>query len=456
MVQPGVEFDHHHVIDFEPERAPSSPRLIESQPHMVYEAHSTDYQTPENLRALVQRHFAILKVGPGLDVRAARGALGARSDRARVARVAGGYSQLRPTVCAAMSADPKFWNKYYTSTGHQLELDWQYSLSDRIRYYWPVPAVDAALDRLLANLEAKPPPLTLLSQYMPAQYEAVRAGELSRSARELVLHHVNRVPQQYFAACGMPDELDDEISATRRGLARASRRTLDRARNRAAAGNARSNPGRYVAEPGSGDRCVSARRCWRGGICASFSPGRAARRSSANAWRRCCMRHLNRRVEAIPTTDLLSGPAQYFQADVPTLLVSFGRSGGSPESVAVVELAEQLLTECHQLVVTCNEEGALYRVLPWTAQCAGDSVATRDARQEFRDDVELHGHAARGVARVSRRWSFRAHDRQVSRVRAGRARSAQRGFQATGRRSLLARGLSRQQRRSRGWRARRR
>jgi tagatose-6-phosphate ketose/aldose isomerase len=72
------------------------------------------------------------------------------------------------------------------------------------------------------------------------------------------------------------------------------------------------------------------------------------------------MRHLHRRVDAVPTTDLLSGPAQYFQADVPTLVVSFGRSGNSPESVAVVELADRLLTECYQLAFTCNEAGALY------------------------------------------------------------------------------------------------
>jgi tagatose-6-phosphate ketose/aldose isomerase len=73
------------------------------------------------------------------------------------------------------------------------------------------------------------------------------------------------------------------------------------------------------------------------------------------------LRRLDRRVEAIATTDLLSGPRQYFQRDVPTLLVSFGRSGGSPESVAVVSLAEQMLRECHQLVFTCNEQGALYQ-----------------------------------------------------------------------------------------------
>jgi tagatose-6-phosphate ketose/aldose isomerase len=67
------------------------------------------------------------------------------------------------------------------------------------------------------------------------------------------------------------------------------------------------------------------------------------------------------RVEAIATTDLLSGPNQYFQRDVPTLLVSFGRSGSSPESVAVVDLAERCLRECHQLVFTCNEHGTLYQ-----------------------------------------------------------------------------------------------
>jgi tagatose-6-phosphate ketose/aldose isomerase len=73
------------------------------------------------------------------------------------------------------------------------------------------------------------------------------------------------------------------------------------------------------------------------------------------------LQRLSRRVEAIATTDLLSGPALYFQKDVPTLLVSFGRSGSSPESVAVVDLADRLLRRCHQLVFTCNEQGTLYQ-----------------------------------------------------------------------------------------------
>src|SRR5271154_4971201 len=100
-----------------------------------------------------------------------------------------------------MTTVPRFWNQYYLSEGRQLALDQQYSLSDRIRYYWPVPEVESALSRLLANLDANPPPLVLLSQFLPVQYEAVRAGRLRPRARALVLHAIEQVLQQYFAAC---------------------------------------------------------------------------------------------------------------------------------------------------------------------------------------------------------------------------------------------------------------
>jgi tagatose-6-phosphate ketose/aldose isomerase len=68
---------------------------------------------------------------------------------------------------------------------------------------------------------------------------------------------------------------------------------------------------------------------------------------------------LGRRVEAIPTTDLVCAPHLYFEADTPTVLVSFGRSGNSPESVAAVELADRLVGTLHHLVITCNADGAL-------------------------------------------------------------------------------------------------
>ncbi|MDY6945459.1 MAG: SIS domain-containing protein [Pseudomonadota bacterium] len=70
---------------------------------------------------------------------------------------------------------------------------------------------------------------------------------------------------------------------------------------------------------------------------------------------------LGRRVEAIATTDLVSGPHLRLQGDVPTLLVSFARSGNSPESVAAVDFAERALRDVHHLIITCNAEGELVK-----------------------------------------------------------------------------------------------
>ncbi len=67
------------------------------------------------------------------------------------------------------------------------------------------------------------------------------------------------------------------------------------------------------------------------------------------------------RVEAIATTDLVSAPHLHFDKRTPTLLVSFARSGNSPESVAAVDLANQLVADIHHLAITCNAEGALAR-----------------------------------------------------------------------------------------------
>ncbi len=67
------------------------------------------------------------------------------------------------------------------------------------------------------------------------------------------------------------------------------------------------------------------------------------------------------RVDAVATTDLVGSPDSCLEPTVPTLLVSFARSGNSPESVAALSLAEQGMTDCHHLIVTCNREGDLYR-----------------------------------------------------------------------------------------------
>ena len=66
-------------------------------------------------------------------------------------------------------------------------------------------------------------------------------------------------------------------------------------------------------------------------------------------------------ISAVPTTDLVTNPMEYLNPAHPLLLVSFARSGNSPESVAAVELANQFVPECYHLPITCNEAGSLYQ-----------------------------------------------------------------------------------------------
>lgn len=74
-------------------------------------------------------------------------------------------------------------------------------------------------------------------------------------------------------------------------------------------------------------------------------------------------------VEAIATTDIVSAPHIYLQRRKPTLLVSFARSGNSPESVAAAELVDRSVGEAHHLVISCNAEGALARYAPTAPHC---------------------------------------------------------------------------------------
>lgn len=202
VVQPGVEFDHTHVIDYHPERAAPLSRMIEAYPHLVFEAHSTDYQTPDAYRQLVRDHFAILKVGPALTfaLREALFALAAIEEELVVARACSG---LRQVLEETMLDRPDFWRSHYQGSPNECRLARGYSYSDRIRYYWPDSRVDDCYARLLANLAAEPIPLPLLSQHLPLQYRKVRQGTLSPRVHDLILDQVQEVLRQYAAACSV-------------------------------------------------------------------------------------------------------------------------------------------------------------------------------------------------------------------------------------------------------------
>ena len=200
VVQPGVEFDHHNVIDYGPRDAQALSQAITAVPGMVYEAHSTDYQTRGALRALVQDHFAILKVGPGLTF-AMREALWALDAIDQELTSEHEQAHLRDTVLERMREQPKYWERYYHGNGRPLTVDLQYSLSDRVRYYWPDPVIERARVKLFENLGANPPPISLLSQHLPHALHAVREGAATRDPQSLAVAHVSAVLDDYHYAC---------------------------------------------------------------------------------------------------------------------------------------------------------------------------------------------------------------------------------------------------------------
>jgi len=110
-------------------------------------------------------------------------------------------SNLRARMMELMRANPAHWERYYHSTGPALEFDLQYSLSDRIRYYWPSAEAQAATAKMLANLETNPVPLPLVSQYLPSAYAAIRRGEADTDKpASMVLAHISTVLDDYHSA----------------------------------------------------------------------------------------------------------------------------------------------------------------------------------------------------------------------------------------------------------------
>ncbi|MDO6524400.1 D-tagatose-bisphosphate aldolase, class II, non-catalytic subunit [Motilimonas sp. 1_MG-2023] len=200
VVQPGVEFDHHHVHHYNSEKAQSLSQIIERQPHLVFEAHSTDYQNAPAYHQLIQDHFAILKVGPALTFALREALYGL--DRAEQEWLGSHHaSHLRDTIEQVMHEQPDYWRSHYSSKGHQQFLDCSYSLSDRIRYYWTHPEVKAAQQALFDHLTTKPLPVTLLSQYLPNQAKAIAQHQIQNDPADIVIHKIMEVTKVYSQAC---------------------------------------------------------------------------------------------------------------------------------------------------------------------------------------------------------------------------------------------------------------
>jgi D-tagatose-1,6-bisphosphate aldolase subunit GatZ/KbaZ len=200
VVQPGVEFNHDSVVDYAPERATHLAALLDEEPGIVFEAHSTDYQRPKAYRALVHDGFAILKVGPALTF-AMREALEALSLIEAELVSPEKRSWLMDVLEQVMLEDPRNWEHHYAGDERAKRLLRRYSYSDRLRYYWNNARVKRAVDTLMANLREITIPQTVLSAFLPDQYRSVRTGSLKLDAHSIILYQIREVIGVYAAAC---------------------------------------------------------------------------------------------------------------------------------------------------------------------------------------------------------------------------------------------------------------
>ncbi|MGL4725804.1 MAG: tagatose-bisphosphate aldolase subunit GatZ [Scandinavium sp.] len=199
VVQPGVEFDHTQIIHYQPHAAEALSGWIKQTP-MVYEAHSTDYQTRQAYHALVRDHYAILKVGPALTF-ALREAIFALAQMENELVVPEKRSQVLEVIDEVMLNEPGYWKKYYRPTWSQAMVDIHFSLSDRIRYYWPHPRITQSVEKLITNLNDVALPLGLISQFMPVQFERLSEGTLTLTPHNLIIDKIQDVLRAYRFGC---------------------------------------------------------------------------------------------------------------------------------------------------------------------------------------------------------------------------------------------------------------
>ncbi|MEJ8735599.1 SIS domain-containing protein [Mediterraneibacter sp. ICN-202921] len=92
---------------------------------------------------------------------------------------------------------------------------------------------------------------------------------------------------------------------------------------------------------------------------------------------------LNHKAKSYGTTDIVATPEAYLSRTKPTLLISFGRSGNSPESVGAIDAAESVCDHIYHLFITCNKEGALSKRAAATENCYAINLTPETHDQSF-------------------------------------------------------------------------
>jgi len=204
VVQPGVEYGDHTVINYDREKAKELSSALKRYPHIVFEGHSTDYQTKKALKELVEDGVAILKVGPALTFAVREGIFLLNYIEEEIFKNKKDIklSKFISTLDSVMVNNPKHWKKYYKGDEDSRTFARKYSFFDRCRYYWMESKVIESLETLIKNLKSTDIPLSLISQFFPLQYIKIREGILKKDPEMLIIDRIMEVLKDYAYATG--------------------------------------------------------------------------------------------------------------------------------------------------------------------------------------------------------------------------------------------------------------
>ena len=201
VTQPGVEFGDDQVFLYDHDAAIELCAALNEFPEVCFEGHSTDYQSKECLKRMVEDGIAILKVGPALTY-GLRESLFSLSMMEKELVPEEKQARFIETLEKVMLEKPDNWKKHYHGDEKQLALCRKYSFSDRCRYYIGLPEVVESINKLFENLREYPIPMNMLHQYMPISYIKVRDGIIPLDPRELALDGVVAFMEDYEYAIG--------------------------------------------------------------------------------------------------------------------------------------------------------------------------------------------------------------------------------------------------------------
>jgi len=204
VVQPGVEFGDHTVIEYDRKKASSLCSALKAFPNIVFEGHSTDYQSGSALKQMVEDGIAILKVGPALTFAFRESVFLLANIEKELFKNNPSFkiSDIASVIEDVMIANKEYWKDYYFGSSFEKAFARKYSYFDRIRYYWVSKKVKIALSLLINNLKTKEIPLTIISQFLPVQYKKIRGGLLNSDPEAIICDRIMQVIDDYSYACG--------------------------------------------------------------------------------------------------------------------------------------------------------------------------------------------------------------------------------------------------------------